>query len=140
MPHAFQNPFILLLLVLAVLSLRTEDSGAATIIAVMVLVSALLRFVQEHRSGRAAARLQATVSTTATVSRPGPRADVPAGTADARDHGGRGGHPVHGLGAMVGLAPLPGSYFPWLGAALLGYCALTQGVRVWYRRRFGMWL
>jgi Mg2+-importing ATPase len=48
--------------------------------------------------------------------------------------------PFTPLGATVGLAPLPGSYFPWLAATLLGYCALAQGVKVWYMRRFGMWL
>jgi Mg2+-importing ATPase len=81
--HAFRNPFILLLLILALLSLVTADYGAAVIIAVMVLVSALLRFVQEYRSGRAAARLRALVRTTATVSRPGPHAEVPPLTAEA---------------------------------------------------------
>jgi Mg2+-importing ATPase len=48
--------------------------------------------------------------------------------------------PFTPLGTVVGLVPLPGSYFPWLAATLLGYCALTQGVKVWYIRRFGMWL
>jgi Mg2+-importing ATPase len=81
--HAFRNPFILLLLALAVLSLLTADYGAAVIIAVMVLVSALLRFVPEYRSGQAAAKLRAMVSTTATVSRPGPHAEVPPGTAES---------------------------------------------------------
>ncbi len=76
--YAFKNPFILLLLALAVISYLTEDYQATIIISVMVLVSVLLRFVQEFRSGRAAERLKAMVSTTATVSRPDPRAAVPA--------------------------------------------------------------
>ncbi len=75
---AFKNPFILLLLALAVLSYATEDVRAAGTIAVMVLISVLLRFVQEYRSGRAAERLKSLVGTTATVSRPDPRRDVPA--------------------------------------------------------------
>jgi magnesium-transporting ATPase (P-type) len=76
--HAFKNPFILLLLALAVVSFLTDDLQATIIISVMVLISVLLRFVQEYRSGRAAERLKAMVSTTATVSRPDPRNDVPA--------------------------------------------------------------
>jgi Mg2+-importing ATPase len=71
--HSFHNPFIYLLTALAVVSLLTEDFKATVIIGVMVSVSVVLRLVQEFRSPRAAERLQAMVSTTATVSRPGPR-------------------------------------------------------------------
>ncbi len=81
--HAFKNPFILLLSALALLSLATEDYKAATVIGVMVTISVLLRFVQEYRSARAAARLLAMVSTTATVSRPPPRAAVPSELTEA---------------------------------------------------------
>jgi Mg2+-importing ATPase len=79
---AFKNPFVLLLLALAVVSVVSADAPAAAVIAVMVGVSVLLRFAQEYRSGRAAARLRALVRTTATVSRPAPRAAVPPGTAE----------------------------------------------------------
>jgi Mg2+-importing ATPase len=75
--HAFKNPFILLLLALAILSFITDDMAGTVIISVMVLISVLLRFVQEYRSGRAAERLKAMVGTTATVSRPDPRGRVP---------------------------------------------------------------
>jgi len=75
--HAFANPFILLLLVLAIISALTEEYKSAVIIAVMVLISVLLRFVQEYRSGRAAEKLKALVGTTATVSRRDMRKDVP---------------------------------------------------------------
>ncbi len=81
--HAFKNPFILLLMALAILSFLTDDVQATVIIAVMVLVSVLLRFVQEYRSGRAAERLKAMVGTTATVSRPDPRDGVPAAVTTA---------------------------------------------------------
>jgi Mg2+-importing ATPase len=73
--HAFKNPFIVLLLGLAVLSFLTEDYKAASVISVMVAISVLLRFVQEFRSTRAAEKLKAMVGTTATVSRPDVRAD-----------------------------------------------------------------
>jgi Mg2+-importing ATPase len=48
--------------------------------------------------------------------------------------------PFSFLGAKLGLEPLPGSYFAWLAAILLSYCALTQLVKGWYVRRFGSWL
>jgi Mg2+-importing ATPase len=48
--------------------------------------------------------------------------------------------PYSPLGAAVGMVPLPWAYFPWLIATLLAYCWLTQMVKRWYIRRFGMWL
>jgi P-type Mg2+ transporter len=48
--------------------------------------------------------------------------------------------PFTPLGALVGLAPLPLAYFPWLAGTLLCYCLLTQVVKRWYIRRFGTWL
>jgi P-type Mg2+ transporter len=71
--HSFHNPFIYLLITLAIVSFLTEDIKATVIIAVIVSISVGLRFIQEFRSSQAAERLQALVGTTATVSRPGPR-------------------------------------------------------------------
>jgi len=48
--------------------------------------------------------------------------------------------PYSPLGEAVGMVPLPLAYFPWLAATLLSYCLLTQVVKQWYIRRFGMWL
>jgi Mg2+-importing ATPase len=48
--------------------------------------------------------------------------------------------PFSPLAEFVGLVPLPWSYFPWLAAILLAYCALTQLVKVWYVRTFKAWL
>jgi Mg2+-importing ATPase len=48
--------------------------------------------------------------------------------------------PFEALGGKLGLVPLPGSYFLWLVAILLGYAALMQLVKGWYIRRFGSWL
>lgn len=47
--------------------------------------------------------------------------------------------PFSPLGSLVGLQPLPWQYFPWLAATLIGYCALAQGVKTIYIRRFGQW-
>lgn len=67
----YRNPFNLLLTLLALVSWLTEDLKAALVIGSMVLVSTLLRFFQEARSNRAAERLKALVSNTASVLRPG---------------------------------------------------------------------
>ncbi|HEY6281432.1 MAG TPA: magnesium-translocating P-type ATPase [Burkholderiales bacterium] len=67
--HAYNNPFNLLLTGLASVSFVTEDMKATSILSVMVVLSSLLRFVQEYRSSKAAEKLKAMVSTTATVRR-----------------------------------------------------------------------
>ncbi|MBN9233481.1 MULTISPECIES: magnesium-translocating P-type ATPase [Phyllobacteriaceae] len=77
---AFKNPFIMVLMVLAAISAFTDiwlplqagedaDPTKVTIILVMVLLSGVMRFVQEYRSGKAAEALKAMVRTTATVLR-----------------------------------------------------------------------
>ena len=67
---AFINPFTLILLVLAAVSVFTDIALAAEgeenyitviVIAVMVAVSGILRFVQESRSGAAAEKLSAMI-------------------------------------------------------------------------------
>ena len=67
--HCYQNPFNLLLTALAVVSYLTRDAKATIVISAMVLLSTVIRFVQEGRSNRAAERLKAMVSNTATVLR-----------------------------------------------------------------------
>jgi len=64
------NPLNLLLLVLSGVSLLTGNAQSAVVIFLMVLLSLTLGFVQERRSGRAAAALRALVHTTVTVRRP----------------------------------------------------------------------
>jgi Mg2+-importing ATPase len=72
----FQNPLAILLIVLAVIALLTEDIKAAAIILSMVVFSVVLRFSQEFRSSQAAEKLREMVHTTATVSRKDPRKDI----------------------------------------------------------------
>jgi len=69
--RAFKNPFIIVLLVLAVVQLATDgdDLAGPIIIAVMVGISVLLSFTQEFRSSKAAEKLKAMVRNTATVTR-----------------------------------------------------------------------
>ncbi|HJA25496.1 MAG TPA: magnesium-translocating P-type ATPase [Candidatus Fournierella merdigallinarum] len=83
---AFINPFTVVLLALALVSVFTEvvfaapgDKSWATvlIIAAMVLVAGVLRFVQETRSGNVAARLSGMLHTTACVERAGEKREIP---------------------------------------------------------------
>lgn len=75
---AFINPFTVVLFVLAAISLFTDviiakpgekDPTTVIIICTMVLISGILRFVQETRSNASAEKLKAMVYTTAAVSR-----------------------------------------------------------------------
>ena len=66
-----RNPLIILLVVLSLVSYLTGDLRAAVVVLVMVMLGVVLRFVQEMRADGAAARLQAMVSSTATVLRDG---------------------------------------------------------------------
>jgi Mg2+-importing ATPase len=74
-----RNPLIILLLVLSLVSRLTGDLRAALVVLVMVVLGVVLRFVQEMRADNAAARLQAMVSSTATVVRGGKETEIPLG-------------------------------------------------------------
>jgi P-type Mg2+ transporter len=77
--QAFLNPFIGVLIIIAIISLVTDvflktdpadrDFKTVTVVGVMVMLSSLLRFVQEFRSNQAAEKLKSMVKTTATVVR-----------------------------------------------------------------------
>ncbi|HEX7553519.1 MAG TPA: magnesium-translocating P-type ATPase [Geothrix sp.] len=72
-----KNPLVLLLSALGVLSYLTGDIRATVVIFVMVILGVVLRFVQEMKADKAAEKLQAMVSNTATVVREGKDAEVP---------------------------------------------------------------
>lgn len=83
---AFINPFTVVLLVLAAISVFTDvilatpgDRNYATvsIITIMVVISGVLRFVQETRSGNVAEKLSSMIHTTACVEREGKQAELP---------------------------------------------------------------
>lgn len=76
--QAFINPFIGVLLIIAIISFVVDVSMAkpgeadyktVIMVGIMVMVSSLLRFFQEFRSNRAAEQLKSMVKTTATVLR-----------------------------------------------------------------------
>jgi P-type Mg2+ transporter len=67
----FRNPLVLILLAASGISALTGDLSGALIIAVIVLMSVTLDFVQAYRAGRAADQLALKVAVTATVWRDG---------------------------------------------------------------------
>ena len=48
--------------------------------------------------------------------------------------------PFTGIGAKIGMMPLPAVYFAWLVVTVLSYAVLTQLMKMFYMRRFGCWL
>ncbi|MGA9665949.1 MAG: magnesium-translocating P-type ATPase [Gallionella sp.] len=70
--YCYKNPFNLLLSLLAVISYYTDDHIGSLVIATMVVISTILRFIQEARSNKAADKLREMVSNTATVIRRDP--------------------------------------------------------------------
>src|SRR5579883_1622930 len=73
----FTNPLVLILLVAALVSAGVGEYLNAGLIALMVLISVALNFLQAYRSRQAADRLRQSVITTATVCRDGRWAAVP---------------------------------------------------------------
>src|SRR5260221_1053685 len=63
----FKNPLIILLFGIAVISSCTGDIPTAGIVAVMILISVILRFTQEEQAYNAAEKLRSMVTTTCAV-------------------------------------------------------------------------
>jgi Mg2+-importing ATPase len=74
---ACRNPLVILLTGLAIVSLATGDVRAATVMALMVLLGVGLRFIQESRADKAAAKLRAMIRVTATALRDGQAKELP---------------------------------------------------------------
>ena len=83
--QAFINPFIAVLFILSIISLITDviiqkpgdrDYTTVLVIGTMVMLSVLLRFVQEFRSNQAAEKLKSMVKTTATVIREEEKSEI----------------------------------------------------------------
>lgn len=72
-----RNPLVILLAALSTLSFLTGDARAGTVMALMVALSAGLRFLQEARADSAAAKLKAMIHVTATVLREAKAREVP---------------------------------------------------------------
>lgn len=84
---AFINPFSLILMLLSIVTLFTDvlypsdgkkDFSTFIIIVSMVLLSGLLRFIQESKSGKEAAKIASAISTTTAIKRKGEdRKEIP---------------------------------------------------------------
>jgi len=84
------DPLNVLLITLSLISLVTGNIESAVVIALMVVLSVSLAFMQEKRSKKAAAALRTMVHTTATVLRncPPSATPLPAGAEPAPQHAG----------------------------------------------------
>jgi P-type Mg2+ transporter len=71
------NPLVILLSTLSAVSFATGDARAGTVMAMMVVLSVGLRFLQEARADAAAAKLRAMIHVTATVVRDGVPKEIP---------------------------------------------------------------
>ncbi len=76
--RSLRDPFTTVLLCLALVSAAVASWGAACVIAVLVVVSAVLRSSGEYRAERSTAALRELIATTATVQRrPGATREIP---------------------------------------------------------------
>ena len=73
----FKNPLVIILLMASAISAFTGEVANFLIIALIVILSVTLDFVQEYRAGKAAEKLRLAVSLRATVMRDGKSLDVP---------------------------------------------------------------
>ncbi|MBY4599960.1 magnesium-translocating P-type ATPase [bacterium BD-1] len=74
----FRNPLVLILLAASVISAVTGDATSSSVVAVMVMLSVILDFVQEHRAGQAAEKLASQVALLVRVLRNGTPQERPA--------------------------------------------------------------
>jgi P-type Mg2+ transporter len=72
-----RNPLVILLGTLSAVSFATGDARAGTVMAMMVVLSVGLRFLQEAKADAAAAKLRAMIHVTATVVRDGVPGEIP---------------------------------------------------------------
>jgi P-type Mg2+ transporter len=75
--HAVLNPLVVLLAVLAAVSFATGDARAGIVMSMMIVMGVGLKLIQEAKADRAAARLKAMISVTATVVRDGAPREIP---------------------------------------------------------------
>jgi len=75
--HAAINPLVILLAVLATISFVTGDARAGIVMSLMIVLGVSLKLIQEAKADRAAARLKAMISVTATVVRDDKPREVP---------------------------------------------------------------
>jgi Mg2+-importing ATPase len=79
--HRCRNPLVIQLFIICVVALVTasepSDYAAGILVGVMIFLSVVLGYIQEHRSSQAVEKLQAMVHTTCVVVRDGRETEVP---------------------------------------------------------------
>ncbi len=75
--RSLKNPLVILLAVLSGLSFATNDIRGGVVMALMIVLGVVLRFVQEYRADTAAAKLKAMISVTTNVMRNGEAREIP---------------------------------------------------------------
>ncbi len=70
------NPFNIILLIIAAISIITKDNIGGMIICFLVLVSSIIKYLQEDKSNKASEKLKTMVKTTATVIRDNVKREV----------------------------------------------------------------
>jgi len=75
--ESFKDPFVYVLLLLMTVSILTKDYEAAVVMGIMVLCSAIIRFVQEYRSQQASEALKEMIENTCTVIRDNKDVEIP---------------------------------------------------------------
>lgn len=75
--QAFKDPFIYVLTLLLVVSAATKDFEASIVMAMMILFSAALHFIQEYRSQKASLALKELIETTCAVTRGDVTKEIP---------------------------------------------------------------
>lgn len=75
--QAFKDPFIYVLTLLLVVSAATKDFEASIVMAMMILFSAALHFIQEYRSQKASLALKELIETTCAVTRDDATKEIP---------------------------------------------------------------
>ena len=74
--ESFFNPFNIVLLILATVSLLSKDVMASITIYCLVIISSFIKYIQENKSNKASEKLKNMIKTTATVVRNGFKKEV----------------------------------------------------------------
>ena len=75
--ESFFNPFSIVLIVLSIISFLTKDITAGFTILFLVILSGIIKFIQEEKSNNASEKLKSMISTTATVLRNVRKKEIP---------------------------------------------------------------
>lgn len=74
---SFEDPFVYVLVLLMIISALTRDFEAVIVMAVMILASVMISFIQEYRSQIASQNLKELIENTAAVTREGQTKEIP---------------------------------------------------------------